>query len=97
MQPDRLHWAWNFPGKNSEVGFLFLLQGIFPIQRSNLRLPLLSLALANGLFTALPPGKPHMLTGTTKRHDPNQVVLAVLNLGSYLHASNTFTAGQLQP
>ena len=39
-------------------------------------------ALANGLFTALPPGKPHTLTDTTKRHDPSQVVLAVLDLGS---------------
>lgn len=57
----------------------------------------MSLALANGLFTAVPPGKPHMLTDTTKRHDPNQVVLAVLNPGSYPHASNIFTVGQLQP
>ena len=56
----------------------------------------MSLALANGLFTAVPPGKPHMLTDTTKRHDPNQVVLAVLNLGSYPH-SNIFIVGQLQP
>ena len=38
-----------------------------------------------------------MLTDTTKRHDPNQVVLAVLNPGSYPHASNIFTVGQLQP
>ena len=27
---------WNFPGKNTRVGFHFLLQGIFPTQGSNL-------------------------------------------------------------
>ena len=97
MQPARLLWAWNFLGKNSGVGCLFLLQGTFPTQGSNLRLSLMFPALANGLFTTLPPGKPHMLTDTTKRHDPSQVAFAVLDLGSYLHAANTFTVGQLQP
>ena len=28
----RLHCLWNFPGKNTGVGFHFLLQGIFPTQ-----------------------------------------------------------------
>ena len=30
--------AWDFPGKNTGVGCRVLLQGIFPIQRWNLRL-----------------------------------------------------------
>ena len=30
---------WNSPGKNTEVGCHFLLQGIFLIQGSNLSLP----------------------------------------------------------
>ena len=30
--------SWNFPGKNTRVGCHFLLQGIFPPQRLNLRL-----------------------------------------------------------
>ena len=33
---------WDFPGKNTEVGCHFLLQGIFPTQGS--------LALASGFF-----------------------------------------------
>ena len=35
LQPTRLPCPWNFPGKNTGVGFHFLPQGIFPIQRSN--------------------------------------------------------------
>ena len=31
--------SWNSPGQNTEVGSLFLLQGIFPTQRSNPGLP----------------------------------------------------------
>ena len=31
----RLLCPWNFPGKNTGVGCHFLLQGIFPTQRSN--------------------------------------------------------------
>ena len=30
---------WDFPAKNTGVGCHFLLQGIFPIQGSNLGLP----------------------------------------------------------
>ena len=36
LQPTRLLYPWNFPGKNTGVGCHFLLQGIFPTQRSNL-------------------------------------------------------------
>ena len=35
LQPARLLWAWDFPGKNTGVGCHFLLQGIFPAQGSN--------------------------------------------------------------
>ena len=34
-QPTRLLCPWGFPGKNTGVGYHFLLQGIFPSQRSN--------------------------------------------------------------
>ena len=40
----------HFPGKNTEVGCHFLLQGIFPTQRSNPRL-LLLLHWLGGFFT----------------------------------------------
>ena len=32
LQPTRLLCSWNIPGKNTGVGFYFLLQGIFPTQ-----------------------------------------------------------------
>ena len=35
----RLLHLWDFPGKNTGVGYHFLLQGIFPTQGSNLGLP----------------------------------------------------------
>ena len=38
LQPTRLLCPWNFPGKNIGLGCRFHLQGIFPIQGSNLRL-----------------------------------------------------------
>ena len=44
---------WDFPGKNTGVGSHFLLQGIFPTQRSNL----LSYIAGNSL-PSKPPGKP---------------------------------------
>ena len=34
-QPIRLLCPWDFPGKSTGVGCHFLLQGIFPTQRSN--------------------------------------------------------------
>ena len=36
LQPARLLCPWDFPGKSTGVGCHFLLQGIFPIQGSNL-------------------------------------------------------------
>ena len=35
LQPARLLFPWDFPGKNPGVGCHFLLQGIFPIQGLN--------------------------------------------------------------
>ena len=49
LQPARLLCPWNFPGKNIGVSSHFLLQGIFPIQGSNLHLA--SPALAGRFFT----------------------------------------------
>ena len=39
LQPTRLLCPWNSPGKSTGVGCHFLLQGIFPTQRSNPGLP----------------------------------------------------------
>ena len=36
LLPTRLLHPWDFPGKNTRVGYHFLLQGIFPTQGSNL-------------------------------------------------------------
>ena len=38
QQPTRLRCPWDFPGKNTGVGWHFLLQGILPTQGSNLSL-----------------------------------------------------------
>ena len=38
LQPIRLLCPWDSPGKNTGVGCHFLLHGIFPTQRTNLRL-----------------------------------------------------------
>ena len=39
LGPRGLYSPWNSPGQNTGVGSLSLLQGIFPTQGSNLRLP----------------------------------------------------------
>ena len=39
LQPARLLYPWNSPGKNTGVGCHALLQGIFPTQVSNPGLP----------------------------------------------------------
>ena len=38
LRPTRILCPWNFPGKSTEAGCPFLLQGIFPTKGSNLRL-----------------------------------------------------------
>ena len=55
LQPARLLCLWNFPGKNTGVGFHFLLQEINPTQILNLCL--LQLLAAVFVITE-PPGKP---------------------------------------
>ena len=54
LQPTRFLCLWDFPGKNTEVGYPALLQGICPSQGWNPHLPE-SLAL-HYLWLA-PPGK----------------------------------------
>ena len=50
---------WDSPGKNTGAGCHLLLPGICPTQGSDLRLVRpASPALAGGLFTTAPPGKP---------------------------------------
>ena len=49
--PTRLFCPWNFPGKNTRVSCHFLLQEIFPIQRSNLCL--LDLLAVQGTLKSL--------------------------------------------
>ena len=54
LQPTRLLWPWDFPGKNTGVGGHFLLQGIFPTQGFELMSPV----LAGRSFTTEPQGRP---------------------------------------
>ena len=61
LKPTRLLCLWNFPGKTTDVGCHFLLQGIFPTQGSNPR----HLSLLHSLPLATP-GKPVGLLGTVK-------------------------------
>ena len=35
LQPTRLLYPWDFPGKNTGMGCHFLLQGVFLTQESN--------------------------------------------------------------
>ena len=54
-RPARLLFPWDFPGKNTEVGCHFLLQGIFLSQGLNLHL----LNWQAGSLPLAPPGKPY--------------------------------------
>ena len=54
LKPTRLLDPWDFPGKNSSMGCHFLLQGMFPTQKSN---PLLLHWQTNSSLTE-PPDKP---------------------------------------
>ena len=56
LQPTRLLCPWDSPGKNTGMGCLALLQGIFPTQGSNLRL-LCLLHWQAGSLSLAPPGK----------------------------------------
>ena len=58
LQNVRLFCPWDFPGKNTGVGYHARLQGIFPIQGLNLCLLGLLHWQAGSLLLA-PPGKPY--------------------------------------
>ena len=60
LQPTRLLYPWDFPGKNPGVGCHALLQGIFLTQGLNLWL----LHLQASCLTLVPPGKPRNLFGS---------------------------------
>ena len=57
LQPSRLLCLWDFPDKNTGVGYHFLLEGIFPTQGENPCLLHLLHWQADSLPTELP-GKP---------------------------------------
>ena len=61
LQPTRLLYPCNFPGKNTRVGCHFLLWGIFLIQESNLYL-----LHCSRFFTPEPPGKPRVASSHSK-------------------------------
>ena len=56
MQPDRLLYRWDFPGKTTRVGCHFLLQGVFLTQALDLDL----LHWQVDYLPTGPPGKPRL-------------------------------------
>ena len=62
LQPARLLYPWNSPGKNTGVGCHSFLQRIFPTQGSNLHL-LHLLLLEAGSLPLVSPGKPKASRG----------------------------------
>ena len=58
LQPTRLLYPWDSPGKNTGVGCHYLFQGIFLTQGSKLHL-LRLLHWQAGSSPLVPPGKPH--------------------------------------
>ena len=74
--PARLLCPRDFPGKNTGEGFHFLLQGIFPTQRSNPRL-LHLLPWQAGSLPLAPPGKP---STALRPHKSKELALAALQV-----------------
>ena len=70
LWPARLLRLWDCPGKNTEVGCHFLLQGNFP----HPGIEPTSLALSGRFFTTVPPGKPRKLSGGWEGHSECKVV-----------------------
>ena len=69
LQPDRLLCPWDSLGKNTGVGCHFLLQGIFPTQGSNPRLPCLLDWQADSLpLSHLGSHHHHLLKGPISKH-----------------------------
>ena len=67
LQSARFLCPWDSPGMHTGVGCHTLLQGISPVQESDLCLLHLSPALAGGFFTIVPPGKPRLEVSLSKR------------------------------
>ena len=66
LSPTRIFCAWNFPGKNTGVGFHFLLQRIFAAQGSNL-IFCISCIGRNPSLSLMPPGKPWKIVTDVKQ------------------------------
>ena len=79
LQPARLLCPWNYPGKNTEVGSHFLLQGIFPTQRSNPHI--LGLLLWQAGSLPLSHLGPTLMISSAKTLFPNKIIFTVLELG----------------
>ena len=63
LKPARLLYPWNFPDRNTGVGFHFLLQGIFPTQGLNPCLLRLLHQQADSLPIELPGKAIHSVPG----------------------------------
>ena len=74
--------SWNFPGKNTEVGYHFLLQGMVPTQGWNLSLLCLLLWRADFFLPLVPPGKPHTMVAGLKKYLKKQKLEAAHSLPS---------------
>ena len=82
LQPTRLFCPWDLPGKNTGMGFHFLLQGIFPTQGLN---PCF-LHLLHWQMNSLPLRHPKYLTSVIKISG----ILCIIISFSYTRV-NTFT------
>ena len=83
--PARLLWPWDFPGKNTGVGFHFLPQGMFPTQGLNPRL-LHLLLWAGRFFPTEPPGKP--MRQDISLYNATQVRLKAYDFEGQYHITN---------
>ena len=91
-QPTRLRRPWDSPGKNTGVGCHFLLQEIFPTQRSNLgflncRRILYCLSHPELLLYFICKFK---VGNVTYKYFPCSVVLSFLSLNKVFHRANVF-------
>ena len=94
LQPTRLLCPWDFPGKNTEVGCHFLLQGIFLTQGSNSHLLHLSPALAGRFFTIASPGIP--TRGFPKISHGSMTVRLILGPLMFLPTDHGWDCGHLK-
>ena len=83
--PARVLCPWDSPGKNTGVGCLALLQGIFPTQKTNLHL-LCLLQWQVSSLPLLPPGNPHVSLCVYSVHFSRSVVSDSLRPHELQHA-----------